>query len=284
MGTIIKYQLKESKNRALFILGLLAVFHVIAWFFELREIMLGTYTFTASVKFWIFLSMSVTFIMLIIQFFRCASGHTDQLLYRDTSYLMLTVPRHGWEILGGRFIAGLIEFVIYLAGAGVLLLVHAATIFTLARSGAVVFFDVLEYGLKHIFVDNFVFSLQMLLIMLCMYSVTGICLTFAFVASRSFIKRKSIATIVSVLGFIFITNWTLYFGNVLSERYNWYAKMTLTIDTLPYTGMHSLDRIANSNLIVQDMFFPVAPLVFFIILGAGLFAAASWLMEKKVEV
>ncbi len=281
MFTIMKYQLKNSRNTMLFVLGALAVVHGITFVFEFVQGFMGSDSFISITNFWLPFSMMSLFGILFVQFFRCSSGHVSQLLYKDTNYLMLTIPRRGWEILGGRFLAGLIEYVIYCAGALVLLGLHTLILEIIPADSGHRMLEFFRYGIEHLFI-NFISLLQVGLMVLCMYAMTGIFITFAFVASRSFIKKRGFASIIAIIGFIIITNWTIKLGETLGMKLGWYADISFKFRNIApvMAGMgYSVDEP-----FVNIMHIPVASVIIFAVITAAVFAAEAWLMEKKVEV
>lgn len=271
MLEIIKYQLKGRKNSVLLLLAIFGILNVIAYVVEISGIITNLEKMDSGFGFWIVVAIATTVIATIVTFFLCASGHVGELFSRDSSYLMLTVPRHGWEILGGRFVAGLIEFLACAIPAGFLLSIHAAIM--LPTQSSEFANPLMAFGTiyKQVFIVNFVPMAKIILLALCAFTIIGIFFTFAVVASRSFVKNKGIATAVSIAVFVTVINLATQWGNRFSSNFNWYWN----IDA--FSGM-----LNNGHIELFPI--PVASLLFFLIISAALFAAASWLMEKKVEL
>lgn len=282
MLQIIKYQLRGRKNSFLLTLAILGAVNLLAWFFGARELVMQTYRMSAAMGFWIFISMTVTFVSGAAMFFMCASGHASGMLYRDSGYLMLTVPRRGWEILGGRFIAGLIEGAAYGLAVFLSMCVHFALWSSLKSAGAASFIEILTFLLNHIFVYNPLVLLEGSLVLLCVFASAGGFLTFALVASRSFVKNRTLATVISVAVFIMLSNWSSRYGALLSEKLGWYLHVPFSLRDVPGApaGWEGLTMSVN----VRELTIPVAPFAFYLLVAVLLFAAASWLMEKKVEL
>lgn len=281
MLEIIKYQIKGRKNAMLLLGSIFAIVNAIAFAFETREIAIGHFLFSSSLSFWIVMAIGVTVISTIVLFFQCSSGHVDDLLYKDTNYLMLTVPRHGWEVLGGRLIAGFLEYAIFAIASAVLMSFHIAFGAVLSTRGGVSFFPTLALIYQQILVGNFFTFAQIILILLCSFISIGVFLTFATVASRSFIKNKGIATTIAVVVFITVMNFAMKFGTFISEKLNWFTKISFTLDP----SLIPADVWGQRNVsMIRDAAIPIAPFLLFIALAAILFAGASWLMEKKVEL
>lgn len=282
MLEIIKYQLKGRKNAILLMLAIFSAVNLAACLFEAKGLLTREFTFSPTLGFWIPVAVSVTVIATIVLFFLCSSGHVNELLYKNTSYLMLTVPRHGWEILGGRFIAGLIEFFALVIPAFIFMTLHLALGGALASGGQTSFAAMLLFIYRHLFVINFIPSIQMLLLFLCVFATTGIFLTFAAVASRSFIRNKGLGIAITIAVFITVSNWATSLGTHLSMRLGWFIKISMKFqDSLP--GGMPMTMIPMAP-VMNDISVPVAPFLCFLLIAMILFAAASWLMEKKVEL
>lgn len=284
MLEVIKYQLKNRRNTILFLLSVFGGLNVIAWGLEAFKIIQGDTLHITVVGFWIPVAIAAQSITTIIMFFLCSSGHTKSLLYKDTSYLWLTVPRRGWEILGGRFVAGAIEFAAYGIPVAVFMSIHAAM--GAWGSGAageagLGFFGALGFMYRQVFVVNFVPFLQILLIGLLAFMTSGFILMFAIVASRSFVRNRGAATAASIALFVLVSNWTMRLGVLVSEQLGWMFPINLTLEPSMVANSHFT---VNGMPLTNTVNVPIAALLFMAVLAAGLFAAASWLMEKKVEV
>ncbi len=282
MFEIIKYQLKGRKNSILLLLAIFGIVNLIAFGVETVGIFSGKLAFGPSAGFWIPISIGTTFITTVVMFFICGTGHVNELLYKDSSYLMLTVPRRGWEVLGGRLIAGFVEFIAYAVSATLFLSMHGAFAAVISNRGSVSFFGALGFIYKQIFIVNFFPMLQLSLILLCIFVTTGIFITFAAVGSRSFVKNKGIATAVSIAVFMLMTNWSMQLGTALSEKLGWFTNLRFAMEAPLFAGT----QWGRMNFVPAEkiLALPVAPFLFFLVLATILFAGASWLMEKKVEL
>ena len=282
MLEIIKYQLKGRKNSMLLLLAIFGILNLIAFAVEAAGMFTGSFSFGPAAGFWIPIAVGSTVITTVVMFFKCSTGHVEELLYKDTSYLMLTVPRRGWEVLGGRLVAGLVEFIAYAVSCAFLLSIHGAFAAVLSSGGETGFFRLLGFMYEQVFITNFFPLLQVSLIMLCGFVTTGIFIVFAAVGSRSFVKNKGIATAVTIAVFITLTNWSMQLGTALSEKLGWYANLHFALDSRFLAG----NRWGMMNLEPAEkiLALPVAPFLFFLVLAAILFAGASWLMERKVEL
>lgn len=283
MKEIIKYQLKDRKGFMLLVLSVFGILNAIAYAIELYAVAAGTNLQSFDSMLWVVVAAATTAITTMIMFFLCGSGHVDSLLYKDTSYLMLTIPRAGWEIIGGRFVGGLIEFLAYLGSACVLAFIHVVIVaFTgSVRPGDA--FGLIAAFFDQVFVLNFPAVLQILVLALLVYALIGMMITFAVVASRSFLKSKRLATVSSIAIFFILTRWATRFGQWLSEKFDWYWNITVVADPnrseILKNGYYGIPEIRAEHLSV-----PVAQIALGVLLAAAFFWAASWLMEKKVEL
>lgn len=283
MPEIIKYQLKERRGPMLLILAIFGIMSALALGIEIWTYATGGNFAHAGGVFWIVAACMATAIITIVMFFMCASGHVGHLLYRDTSYLMLTVPRHGWEILGGRFVAGIVEFVVYAIAAGFLASVHIAVLGSLSSPSGMNPLALFAFMYEQVFFANFASVAQAAFIGFCLFAVTGMIITFAVVGSRSIIKNKGIATAIAIAAFFLITNWAGRLGIWMSSKLDWYWTIKLCNKPVRSLFLHPTDaRQALEGL--QAVPVPVAPIILALTLAAALFAAASWLMERRVEL
>lgn len=286
MLEIIKYQLKGRKNSALFLLGVFALVNAITWAFAGTGLVLGNANPPGATAFWAPVSIAITVITTIVAFFLCGSGHVNELLWRNTSYLMLTIPRRGWEILGGRLIAGLIEFLAIALPALAMMSVHLAIWGAYGHVAGSGFPETLALIYRLYFVTNLPATLFAFLVALCVFVSAGISLTFAAIASRSFVKSRGIATAITIALFIFVSHRVSNFSMWLNAKLNWfvnipidYADSSVFIATI---GRHGMRGGIPSG--IESYPVPVAPFLCFLAIAVALFAVSAWLLERKVEL
>lgn len=286
MLEIIKYQLKGRKNSALFLLGVFALVNAITWIFAGTGLALGNANPPAATMFWTPVSIAITVITTVVTFFLCGSGHVNDLLWRNTSYLMLTIPRRGWEILGGRLIAGFIEFLAIALPALVMMSVHLAIWGAYANAVGSGFPGALALVYRHFFVTNLPATLFAFLFTLCVFVSAGISLTFAAIASRSFVRSRGIATAITIALFIFVSHRVSDFSMWLSTKLNWFVNIPLDYADLSLLfgamGQHGIRGGVPNGIVSYPV--PVAPFLCFLAIAAVLFAASAWLLERKVEL
>lgn len=284
MLQIIKYQLKGSKDWLLLRLGVLAVVNLAAWGFAAKGMLSGNPLPPAGLGFWIPVAVTVTVVTAVVSFFICGSGHVNDLLYRNTNYLMLTIPRRGWEILGGRFIAGLIEFLAIAVPVFVIMSVGASLGAIYTQQATSGFVGTLGFIWRQIFLVNTKPTIILALLGLCVFTSAGFALTFAAVASRSFVKNRKLATVATIAIFIFVSNRAAVFGEWLSEKLNWFLKVPVFVQNITMNSGGSHFPGPNVPNGAQELNIPIATFLCFLAIALVLFAAASWLMEKKVEL
>ncbi len=282
MLSIIKYQLRDRRNLFLLKGGILLVLHLIVWSLGAREIFTARYSLESTAGFWLFIAGAYTTLLLFGHYFSCGSGHASSLLYKDTGYLMLAIPLRGWQILGGRFIAGLIEFLAYALLAFVCIFIHATLFLTLKAAGSASFIESALLTARHIFdASPSVFG-KAVLIMLSAYASLGLSLTFAFVLSRSFVRNRALSLAGTAAVFIVLVNVTTRCGTALARTLNW----TLSFPFSVWAGSPGGSPLSLPDRapIVQTLVVPIAPFLLYPIFALILFALASWLMERKVEL
>ncbi len=271
MKEIIKYQLKGRKNSIVLILAIFAGVNALA--LTIDAIAFSRGGIEPGQAFWTFVASTVTGVLTTVMFFLCGSGHVRELLYRDSAYLMLTVPRRGWEILGGRFIAGLAEFALYAVAAALFASAHIAFFGSMALGIGHSPLEVLSSLYGKFLAQNLGVAAKTLLIGLTFYALTGSLVTFAAVASRSFVKNKKIATAVAIAIFFIVANWASKLGIFVSERLHWFWD----INIVPIDGMRPFFDASLTPV-------PMGAIALAVLLAVALFAAASWLLERKVEI
>lgn len=285
MFEIIKYQLKGRMGTILFLLAAFGIVNLVTWGAEIYGFATGMRSFTTPLlAFWIPVAMAVTWITAIVMFFMCSSGHVNELLFKDTSYLMLTVPRRGWQILGGRLVAGLAEFLMYALPVFVIMSVHAAAVTVYATEGKTGFFAAMAFVYRDGIGSNLLSILKLLLLGLSIFVSTGVLIMFAGVAARSFVKTKKLAIAIGIVLFITISNWSTKLGSWMTDTLGWYIHAPLIVTGGPFGVINLFGGNGMPNTIVQQGAIPLAPVLIFVVIAAILFACASWLMERKVEL
>ncbi len=286
MIKILKYELRRRRNTIITLCGIMAGLSI----GTLLMTIFGHTVFGDSQNTTFHLWNALTFIGLVfipsIAFFTCSNGHVDELLYKDTNYLMLTIPIKSHEILLGRIIAGFIELVIYSVSSFVLgisiialnLHVHAARMglannFDLANDTS--FFSIWGAVLKHIFIFNPLPLIYFLFTVIAGFLLVGTVFMCVKALTRSFIRKKQLGQIVAVILFIVIFNQVLQLGNYLSQEWNLIQYLNIKLVSFN-NGMYSIDTKSIPVYLVSSIF---------TLLAAGLFfGITNWLFDKKVEL
>lgn len=134
-------------------------------------------------SFWVWLGSTSAVVIPFIVFFAANCGHIYELLYRNTGYLVLSVPRTGAEILGGRMIAGFVEFVAYAIPAFLFLNLNINILASKASSQMLQFQD--------FFITlNVLELLKVVGIGTVYFAIIGSVISFAAIASASIIKKR----------------------------------------------------------------------------------------------
>ena len=278
MLRIFKYELRLRRN-TIFILGgimtALSVSSIIFLLFKgnaIGNLFLRTGT-TEGLWYGITI-FSIVFIPMVM-FFTCSNGHVDELLYKDTNYLMLTIPVRSESILGGRLLAGFTEFLIYSIISVIFGIIFIAWGYTASVSN-IRFFSALSTILKNIFVYNPLPLLYSLFAGLSWFLVVGTGFMFVKALTRSFIRKKKLAQFISMILFVFIFSWIIRLGVYLSLR--WELVQTVDLMILPVDSAMFGDVKSGSiniHLITN---------ILLLIVSAVFFFATNWLFDKKVEL
>jgi hypothetical protein len=281
-------------------LAIFAIINVVAWIAEVYGFTSWTHTVSSGVSsfdfnfessgsgvapllgFWVPIALATTVIATVVMFFMCCSGHVNELLFRDTSYLMADgpAPRPGNHRRAAY--RGLRRIPLYAVPALFILSVHGAIAGVYATNGQTGFFEAFAYLYKQVFFVNVGTTLKLALIGTMLAAATGMFIMFAAIASRSFIKTKKLATAIAIAVFIVVTNWTVKIGDAVSARLDWYIRIPIEIEGRPFQPGWIPGEAGTQAL--QTCSVPFAPIVIFFAIAIGLFVAASWLMEKKVEL
>lgn len=270
MKNIIKYQLLDRWQTYKILGGVMIALNVATMLVILLLPEMGTRDSALNGSFWIVLSYMVTVILPMVIFFMASCGHIYELLYRNTGYLVLSVPRTGAEILGGRMIAGLVEFLAYAVPSFLLLYLNTSIIafkqnHSLLKNG--------ELFLSF----NFLELLKVAGVGIVYFAIIGSVISFAAIASASIIKKRNVAKILSFFAAIFILGQIASLGEWLYRRFDFLGSFSINSDIIRIAGI-------NSNAPLSSMAVPIAPMLLLLIVAAGLFWVSSFLLEKKVEV
>jgi len=194
------------------------------------------------------------------------SGNLHTVLFKNTNYLMLTVPKRSWILMGGKILMNLFEFIIYaipsaiylsfLGPTGEFLFFHTNSIFiTKFESSGTSYWYNVKMLYKTVF-DNLGQSLQILLSIVIIFVVIQVFFNMAFAIFASFIKsKKKHSILMSVIIFFMFY--------------------------IPIKVSSSLYDTFFAHTASPQILATVAIMVLFAVVY---FVLTSWLMENKIEV
>ena len=224
---------------------------------------------------WWVLTVLAMFYVGIAMFFTCCSGHISEMLFKDTNYLMLTIPLPAWKIILGRWLAGLVEYLGYIV---LLMVCSLSWLFFLTPKVSN------NYSLGHLILlntlNNPLFIFALLMYVISAFALIGIMITMVNTLMRSLIKKQGLATAGAIVLFIFM----FFLLNDIAGRLNTYLRWTIDIpitsfvfSSLPWTAFGVKET--NGTLPFQIL----VPIVW-LLLSMPFFFVSSWLLEHKVEL
>lgn len=278
MGHIFTYELRRrAKMMIMFasvIVGMTVISMILSAIFKLDLITMyrwGANKVPAFAVIWWVLTVIAMYFVGIAMFFTCCNGHINEMLFKDTNYLILTIPLPAWKIILGRWLAGLVEYVAYLL---LILICGIAWLnFIIPKlSGDYSFMQLILLNLT----NNPLFILGCLTFVLSIYTLIGMMVIMVCTLMRSFIKKQGIATAGAIVLFIFLFFLLNDFAAKLMDYLDW----TWNIPIKGYsTNDFAIIRVTNDTVAFQ-MVFPFM----WTLLAVPFFFVSSWLLEKKVEL
>lgn len=272
MGHIYKYEMIRRGKNILIIGGVMLGMTLISVILSLA-LHLSAYRQPAPTYATIWLSLTILAIVMIpiVMFFTCCHAHINELLFKDTNYLMLTIPVASWKILLGRWLAGLSEYLIYII-LSLLCFVCFALSLTASNVGHVL------QTIKSLFISvtgNTSGLFILLAYFLALFALVGMTIITVNIIIRSLIKKRKLTTAISIIVCIFLFFLLNDFATWMSDQLNWVSRIKLT--GYIYDG---------TNIISEPIMIPIHMVVPIIwtVLAAAFFFVSSWLLEKKVEV
>jgi len=198
------------------------------------------------------------------------SGNLHTVLFKDTNYLILTLPKRSWVLMGGKLIMNLIEYLIYTIPAAIYLSFLGPTaefIFgnfkfnmsTVMGEQEITNGSSYWYNVKMLYktvFGNFDQVLKVALLIAVTFIVIQIFFNIAFAIYATFIKSKKKHSIIMAIIIFF-----MFF--------------------IPTRVASTIFRTITMNNVLPEMsIFTVIMLAFAVIY----FVLTSWLIEKKIEV
>ena len=227
-----------------------------------------------AVIWWVLTTLAMFYVG-IAMFFTCCSGHISEMLFKDTNYLMLTIPLPAWKIILGRWLAGLVEYLGYIV---LLMVCSLSWLFFLTPKVSN------NYSLGHLILlntlNNPLFIFALLMYVISAFALIGMMITMVNTLMRSLIKKQGLATAGAIVLFIFM----FFLLNDIAGRLNTYLRWTIDIpitsfvfSSLPWTAFGVKET--NGTLPFQIL----VPIVW-LLLSMPFFFVSSWLLEHKVEL
>ena len=276
MGRIFKYEIRRRLNTILILSGTMAVLAIGSMILlGVFKNPLGTMGTTGTTgDLWLGLTFFALAFIPLVMFFTCSNGHIDELLYKDTNYLMLTIPIRSESILGGRILAGFVEYLIYAIIASIFFIVIGAQQAVFYGQSGQTLISVLGDVFYQIFVQNFLPFLYGVLLLVSLFLLVGTAFMFVKALTRSFIRKKMAAQIIAIILFILIFARIIALGMYLSTRW----------DLVQYIDLRLVDSQYHPFGNIQPLPVHLVTVIMTLLISAGFFAATSWLFNKKVEL
>jgi len=273
MGRIFKYEIRRRLNTILILSGTMAVLAIGSMvLLGIFKTPLGTMGTTGNL--WLGLTFFALAFIPLVMFFTCSNGHIDELLYKDTNYLMLTIPIRSEAILGGRILAGFVEYLIYALIACIFFIIIGAQQAVFYGQSGQNLISVLGDIFYQIFAQNFLPFLYGVLLLVSSFLLVGTAFMFVKALTRSFIRKKMAAQIIAVILFILIFERIIALGTYLSTRW----------DLVQYIDLRLMSSQYDAFVNIQPMPVHLVTIIMTMLISAGFFAATSWLFDKKVEL
>lgn len=274
MGRIFKYEFRRRLNMIIILSGIMLVL-CIGTLIMLSMSNLNLFDNPSLPQFWwVTITIVTCSVLPIVMFATCSNGHIADLLYKDTNYLMLTIPIRSEFILAGRMLVGFLEFAIYSVIAFVFFVLFSASSLITNAMPNKLFIEALGLICKNIFVNNALPVLYFILWVVTAFFLVGSLFICVNALTRSFIRRKKLAEIIAAVFFILAMSQIIRAGAYLSEKFNLVQYVTISQEWYD-TG------IANR---VGEIPIHLVTVIFMLVLASVAFWFGSWLIRKKVEL
>ena len=224
---------------------------------------------------WWVLKVLAMFYVGIAMFYTCCSGHIREVLFKDTNYLMLTIPLPAWKIILGRWLAGLVEYMAYI----VLIIVCGLTWLACLTPSSLDNYGYARLVLLNT-VNNPLFILASLIFVVSSFALIGMMITMVNTLMRSLIKKQGFATAGAIVLFIFLFFLLNNAAGYLNSYLNWTVYVPITSFTVTSLTGASLGIKETNAAIPFQMLIPIM----WFLLSLPFFFVSSWLLEHKVEL
>ncbi|PIE98250.1 MAG: hypothetical protein CR988_03920 [Treponema sp.] len=277
MRNIYKYEMIRRKNMinifSAIMMGMTLVSIVIMMlFFESYFLHYAKHEANFAGIVWIVLTITALVGIPFVMMFLCSSGHTKELLYKDTNYLMLSIPIPSWKILLGRFLAGLTEIVIYTLVSFISGFTWICILIVRSNESLKEILNVLSMTIK----SNITLAFVLILFILSFIALLGTVVMFVRTLTRSFIKRKKLAEFLAVILFILLFILVTDLMNDISTKLDWIVNMNATIYGISSSGIMSVHKTSMPLPVLLPLGYGLMSTIFFL--------TSAWLLKNKVEV
>ncbi|HZK19748.1 MAG TPA: hypothetical protein VFC68_03375, partial [Treponemataceae bacterium] len=203
MKTVLRQEWNASKKRIVTVSVVLAGIMTFCIFINVLTYYLNTkHVFGFGILLYIlcfFIGTSGVVLFSLIK----GSGNLHSVLFKETNYLMLTIPKRSWVLMGGKILMNLFEFIIYAIPTAFYLsflgpvgeffiqkiVLNGKTVnegFTIAHS----YWGNVKQLYHAVFVTGLGHTIQVIVFVVSMFVVVQIFLNMAFAIYAAFIKLK----------------------------------------------------------------------------------------------
>lgn len=277
MLNVIKYELKARYKTILWVLGILVFINLLVFIntrwisgFQLDDLSVagqptkGDVTVRSMAALWIALCFMANVLVIFL-----GIGWAISIMYRDlynkTGYLLLTIPRNGYQLTGAKLITGFIEFIIYGTASFLLSCIQIVNIFSFVDRMNLreLWNGIMTHGGGIIFIIIYGFFVAFFTIIILSY--------FSIAFIRSFLSKNKFGGLLSFLAFIGVSIIVDWLSRMLEKVLPYSFDLGSII---PGTLPEDFGRIAVNY----------ASSIFNLLILVALFIGTSLLIEKKVEI
>lgn len=282
MLEIIKYQFLDRRHGFIVTAAIMAGLNLVSIAMLLLNLFNPASTLGGGYGFWVFFGIMSSFVVPMVSFFACGNGHIYEILYRNTNYLILSIPRRGSEILGGRMIAGLAEFLAFLIGGVVFFFTNAMLLTAISFKSSMGTAEAIRFFLEKTLLQNGLSMLNMGALLVFYFLLIGTIISFVTVIASMIFKKRGLAVVVSCIGSIWVFGKISDLGEYLSKQFN--LLVPLKFDVSGFNAVSSGMNMSYSNAQTVNMGVPLVTLALFLCVAAFLFTMTAQLIEKRVEL
>jgi hypothetical protein len=197
-------------------------------------------------------------------------------LYKESSYLLYSIPKTGYEIVGSKLILSVLRM-----GAWVILMFFTAThLISTAMSKSPYDINIIS-----ILGDNVHILLLIFISMLFMFAFFLITIYFCFVLNKtvfSDIKYRTLLSLVTFFVLLYVINKINYF---ISSTFTWTVNIPLNITKIKAIADQSIPNLhMNMNSAQNGLNIDIIPDIVHLVIFGALFVYTSILVERKLNL